>query len=157
MCQLSWDLNSDRYDRSQTTDLNNSPTLYHPTTALTSFVVYNSARRPILLDRLGRCLKLIVSSRGTSCHEFASQFDLEFFIREKTPNQTRPNGVYFKSCMDPLCGQLNKWIGNCRTDPAGWRRAKASCILIMTSTVAECRDPSSNPMQGVSLVNRDKS
>ena len=41
MCQLAWDLNSDRYDRSQTTDLNNSPTRYHSTTALT--VVYNSA------------------------------------------------------------------------------------------------------------------
>ena len=41
-------MNSDRYDRSQTTDLNNSRTRYHPTTALTAFVVYNSACRPIL-------------------------------------------------------------------------------------------------------------
>ena len=41
-------LNSDRYDRSQTTDLNNSPTHYHPPTALTAFVDYNSACRPIL-------------------------------------------------------------------------------------------------------------
>ena len=48
MCQLAWDLNSDRYDRSQTTDLNNSQTRYHPTTALTAFVVYNSACRPTL-------------------------------------------------------------------------------------------------------------
>ena len=48
MCQLAWDLNSDRYDRSQTTDLNNSPTPYHPATALTAFVAYNSACRPIL-------------------------------------------------------------------------------------------------------------
>ena len=37
MCQLAWDLNSDRYDRSQTTDLNNSPKRYHSTTALTAF------------------------------------------------------------------------------------------------------------------------
>ena len=38
---------------------------------------------------------------------------------------------------------------NCRTDPAGWRDAKASVgLLIMTSAVAECRDPCSNPMQG---------
>ena len=36
-CQLARDLNSDRYDRSQTTDLNNSPTRYHSTTALTAF------------------------------------------------------------------------------------------------------------------------
>ena len=48
MCQLACDLNSDRYDRSQTTDLNNSPTRYHPTTALTFVVVYNSACRPTL-------------------------------------------------------------------------------------------------------------
>ena len=46
MCQLAWDLNSDRYD--QTTDLNNSPTRYHPTTAFTAFIVYNSACRPTL-------------------------------------------------------------------------------------------------------------
>ena len=38
----------DRYDRSQTTDLNNSPTRYHPTTAFTAFNVYNSACRPNL-------------------------------------------------------------------------------------------------------------
>ena len=48
MCQLAWDLNSDRYDRSQTTDLNNSTTRYHPATALTAFVHYNSACRPLL-------------------------------------------------------------------------------------------------------------
>ena len=41
-------MNSDRYDRNQTTDLNNSPTRYHPTTALTSVVVYNSACTPIV-------------------------------------------------------------------------------------------------------------
>ena len=37
MCQLAWDLNSDRYDRSQNTDINNSQTRYHSTTALTAF------------------------------------------------------------------------------------------------------------------------
>ena len=51
MCQLAWYLNSDRYDRSQTTDLNNSPTSYHPATALTGFVDYNSACRHILPQR----------------------------------------------------------------------------------------------------------
>ena len=48
MCQLAGDLNSDRYDRSQTTDLNNSTTRYHPATALTAIVDYNSAYRPLL-------------------------------------------------------------------------------------------------------------
>ena len=47
-CQLASDFNSDRYDRSQTTDLNNSTTRYHPATALTAFVNYNSACRPLL-------------------------------------------------------------------------------------------------------------
>ena len=48
MFQLAWDFNSDRYDWSQTTDLNNSTTRYHPATALTAFVHYNSACRPLL-------------------------------------------------------------------------------------------------------------
>ena len=38
----------DHYDRSQTTDLYNSPTRYHPATALTDFIVYNSACGPNL-------------------------------------------------------------------------------------------------------------
>ena len=37
MCQLAWDLNSDRYNRSQTNDLNNSRTRYHSPTVLTAF------------------------------------------------------------------------------------------------------------------------
>ena len=46
---------------------------------------FADCRSQFLLDRLGRCLKLIVSYRGTSSHEFASQFGLDIFIREKTP------------------------------------------------------------------------
>ena len=41
-----------------------------------------------MLDRLGRCLKLIVSYRGTSSHEFASQFGLEFFYTRKNSQTT---------------------------------------------------------------------
>ena len=37
MCQLAWHLNSDRYDRSKNSDINNSPTRYHSTTILTAF------------------------------------------------------------------------------------------------------------------------
>ena len=37
MCQLAWDLNSDRYNLSQTTHLNNSRTPYHSPTSLTAF------------------------------------------------------------------------------------------------------------------------
>ena len=46
---------------------------------------FADCRSQFLLDRLGRCLKLTVSYRGTSSHEFASQFGLAFFIREKHP------------------------------------------------------------------------
>ncbi len=39
-----------------------------------------------LLDRLGRCLKLFVSTESTCCHEFAFQFGLEFFYAKNTQN-----------------------------------------------------------------------
>ena len=45
---------------------------------------FADCRSQFLLDRLGRCLKLIVSYRGTSSHEFTSQFGLEFFYTRKT-------------------------------------------------------------------------
>ena len=45
---------------------------------------FADCRSQFLLDRLGRCLKLIVSSGSTSCHEFASQFGLAFFYTRKT-------------------------------------------------------------------------
>ena len=38
-----------------------------------------NCRSQFLLDRLGRCLKLFVSTDSTSCHECASQFGLAFF------------------------------------------------------------------------------
>ena len=44
-----------------------------------------NCRSQFLLDRLGRCLKLFVSTESTSCIEFASQFGLAFFIRQKHP------------------------------------------------------------------------
>ena len=42
-----------------------------------------------LVDRLGRCLKLFVSTDSTTCHEFASQFGLDICVREKHPNRSR--------------------------------------------------------------------
>ena len=38
-----------------------------------------------LLDRLRRCLKLLVSTESTSCHEFTSQFCIDIFYTRKTP------------------------------------------------------------------------
>ena len=46
------------------------------------------------------------------------------FLYAKKP-QTRVARMLFIS-MGPLCGQINNRIGDCRTDLAGWRRAKAS-------------------------------
>ncbi len=49
-----------------------------------------NCRSQFLLDRLGRCLKLFVSTESISCFEFASQFGLAgFFILEKHPKLSR--------------------------------------------------------------------
>ena len=52
-------------------------------------------RSQFLIVRLGRCLKLIASTRGTFCHEFASQFG-------KKPQTTvdRPAAVDRRSVAD---------------------------------------------------------
>ena len=48
-----------------------------------------NCRLQFLLDRLGRCLKLFVSTESKSCHEFASQFGLAIFYTRKTPKNYR--------------------------------------------------------------------
>ena len=54
------------------------------------------------LNRVGRCLKLIASTRGTFCHEFASQFGIDFFY---TPKNRKPlSPAYF----DPRCGDKQR-------------------------------------------------
>ena len=50
-----------------------------------------SCRSQFLLDRLGKCLKLFVSTVGTSCHKFASQYGLEMFLYAKLGPKTTPN------------------------------------------------------------------
>ena len=67
-----------------------------------------TAGRNSCFDRLGRCLKLIVSSESISCHEFASQFGLEFVLyAKKNPNisliQSRPHVVYFNGSPTGHC------------------------------------------------------
>ena len=54
------------------------------------------------LNRVGRCLKLIASTRGTFCHEFASQFGLDFFYMPKNRKPLSP--AYF----DPRCGDKQR-------------------------------------------------
>ena len=72
------------------------------------------ARSPREMSLTDRILPRYILSRVR-----VSQFGLEFLYAKKT--QTR-----LARMLDPLCGQINNWIGNCRTDPAGWRSAKAS-------------------------------
>ena len=61
------------------------------------------------LNRVGRCLKLIASTRGTFCYEFASQFGLDFFIRQKTANHCRPH-------TSIRAAEINNGIGSGRTE-----------------------------------------
>ena len=50
-----------------------------------------NGKSQFLLDCLGRCLKLMfVSTDKTSSYEFASQFGLAIFMREKTQNVGDP-------------------------------------------------------------------
>ena len=61
-----------------------------------------NCRSQLLLDNLGRCLKLFVSTESTSCHEFASQFGLDFCIREK---HSKPRGIRTASASVYFNGQ----------------------------------------------------
>ena len=45
----------------------------------------SNCRSQSLLDHLGRCLKLFLSTDSTSPHEFASPFGKEFFHKRKAP------------------------------------------------------------------------
>ena len=51
-----------------------------------------NCRSQFLLDRLGRCLKLFVSTDSISCHEFASQFGLAIFYKRKTSKTSGKSG-----------------------------------------------------------------
>ena len=70
-------------------------------------------RSQFLIDRLGRCLKLIVSSESISCHEFVSQFGLEFVLYAKNlkpiVNTESPACCLFQWITDqPLSRQRRK-------------------------------------------------
>ena len=46
--------------------------------------LFTNGRSQFLLDRLGRYLKLFVSTESTSSHEFASQFGLAILLCKNT-------------------------------------------------------------------------
>ena len=69
--------------------------------------MFADCRSQFLLDRLGRCLKLIVSSGSTSCHEFASQFGLAFFYTRKT-------SINYRECRVSRIWLLNEKGLHCK-------------------------------------------
>ena len=49
----------------------------------------------MLPDRLGRCIKLFVSTGSLSCHEFVSHFGLEFYLYAKNTQNCREYRVAY--------------------------------------------------------------
>ena len=74
--------------------------------------VFANCRSQFLLDRLGKCLQLFVSSDSIILHEFASQFGLAFFLYAKNIQN------YSEYCVAHARGQLNRTsvAGNCGHD-----------------------------------------
>ena len=60
--------------------------------------MFANCRSQFLLDRLGRCLKLFVSTDSISSQGFASQFRLALFYTRKTP-KTAPKPCRLHECL----------------------------------------------------------
>ena len=54
--------------------------------------MFANCRSQFSLDRLGRCLKLFVSSESISCRKFASQFGLAIFLYAKNTQDLGETG-----------------------------------------------------------------
>ena len=70
-----------------------------------------------LLDRLGRYLKLFVSTESISCHEFASQFGLAFFWYPKNNQNYREYlvpraNVYLNEAASGHCSPVTYMSGD---------------------------------------------
>ena len=65
-----------------------------------------------LLGRLGRCLRLFVSTESTSSHEFASQFGLAFFYTRKTPKTDLEDRPSHKCILNEPASDPAKKGGN---------------------------------------------
>ena len=87
--------------------------------------VLANSRSQFLLDRLGSCLKLFVSTESIFCHGFTSQFSLaNFFIREKHPKLSRipirPRQCLFEWSSDrPLFTGHGRSIASDNSDHIG--------------------------------------
>ena len=93
-----------------------------------------NCRSQFLLDRLGRCLKLFVSTESITCHEFASQFVLAIFLCAKNTQNYReyqspcPN-VYLNEAPTGYSGEYGALTSSClgahrpiEQRQPGWRR-----------------------------------
>ena len=80
-----------------------------------------NCRSQFLPDRLGRCLKLSVSTGGPYFHEFVSQFGLAIFYTRKTPKNYAENWASRKCLLNEPATDPSKMGGN-----AGHGRSIAS-------------------------------
>ena len=112
------------------------PEYLYYNSALICLSLFANGRSQLLLDRLGRCLKLFVSTESVSCHEFASQFGLAIVHTRKTPpknprgNRVASASVYLNvhSSDRPLIASVTSnyvTVGRHRyieQRPPAWRR-----------------------------------
>ena len=100
-----------------------------------------NCRSQFLLDRLGRCLKLFVSTESTSRHEFASQFGLEFFNTRKT---LKPSGKPGRQCQclfqwsaTSHCRQWSRPSRLGATDPSNIDNLSDMCVWVCARVRAD--------------------
>ena len=96
--------------------------------------VFANCWSQFLLDHLGKCLKLFVSTDSTSCHDFASQSAYNFFIREKHPkprgNRAITASVYFNG-QRPALSPAERAVA------VGRHRIAITCTAV-TAAVCVC-------------------
>ena len=114
-----------------------------------------NCRSRFWLDRLGRCLKLFVSTDSTSCHKFASQFGLAIFYSRKTPktiaNIASHTRLLIRMTHRPaIYGQRNRrkegvsssWLGAYRPmeqrQRGWWRRWVGGMCVCVHASVCVC-------------------
>ena len=121
--------------------------------------MFANCRSQFLLDRLGRCVKLFVSTDSTSSHELASQFGQEFFYTRKTSktiaNTASHTRLFISMKHRPaIHGQRNRrkegvslsWLGahhpcnsdNLDGDGGGWVGMCARVCVCLCACVHAC-------------------
>ena len=103
-----------------------------------------NCRSQFLLDRLGRSLKLFVSSESTSCHKFASQFGLAIFVfamnAQNFGKPDRPRMCLFEWSSDAHCRQWNRPSRLGATNPSHSANLNGSAVCVRARVRACVRD-----------------